>query len=442
MKRTLSVLFAILMILTIIGCSNIAQHGNAESTGPLPTFTKPTETNNTTDNTTATTEVIPDDPGDIGHGGVVDLPETSIPLSNTAPTETDPTVETTVATAPAETTTTTPIETTTPATEPESSVIFTEVDETVYANTSVNIRTGPSTDYEKIGSLKFGEEIQRTGIGDNGWSRVIYNGETAYMFSDYIQTEKPVSHYDGNYPLTYSDGSCTITVYREWYADDDNNGAWCYAAHLVFSDYSRFGTDCANGVYNDGCETTSQAARRLGAVFAVNGCYSAPYLDYTVVRNGVLCNGSGRTLWTPAVYSNQNGLLLSAWESGGTSGIAGANIDSLVENGLVTDTFCFGPPILSGGWCSGDNGSRAQRTFMGTNGNPGDIWVVVSDGRYNDGESAGLTYAQCANYLASKGCVFGIPLDGGGSSTMYFNGQVLNAARNGQRSVVDFVYFK
>jgi exopolysaccharide biosynthesis protein len=85
---------------------------------------------------------------------------------------------------------------------------------------------------------------------------------------------------------------------------------------------------------------------------------------------------------------------------------------------------------------------RAQRTFIGTNGNPGDIWLVVSDGRYNDNESAGLTYDQCSRYLVSKGCVFGVPLDGGGSSTMVFKGQVLNANSKNERAVVDFVYFK
>ena len=47
-----------------------------------------------------------------------------------------------------------------------------------------------------------------------------------------------------------------------------------------------------------------------------------------------------------------------------------------------------------------------------------------------------------ATYLQSKGCTFGVPLDGGGSSTMVFKGKVLNAAKGNQRAVVDFVYFK
>ena len=110
---------------------------------------------------------------------------------------------------------------------------------------------------------------------------------------------------------------------------------------------------------------------------------------------------------------------------------------------FFTDSFCFGPPILSGGEIkAGSDTSRAQRTFIGTNGNAGDIWLVVSDGRYNDGKSAGLTYREMAAYLQSKGCTFGVPLDGGGSSTMVFQGKVLNAANGTQRAVVDFVYFK
>lgn len=241
------------------------------------------------------------------------------------------------------------------------------------------------------------------------------------------------------YPIEYRDETCTITITREWYEN-----AWCYIAHLRFTDYTRFGTACANGKYDNGYETTSHAAERLGAIFAVNGCYSAPYLNYSVVRSGTICNGADRNCWLPAVYSSNSGLFLSAWESGGTPGISGENLSQLVEQGLVTDTFCFGAPFLTDGIpVSSENcGSRAQRTFVGTNGDPSDLWVVVSEGRYVDDTSAGLTYHQCAKLLLEKGCVFGIPLDGGGSSTMVFQGEVLNSAKDNERAVVDFVYFK
>lgn len=238
----------------------------------------------------------------------------------------------------------------------------------------------------------------------------------------------------GSYPLTYQDGSAKITIYKEWYQN-----AWVYAAHLQFSNYSRFGTACANGAYGNGTETTRHAYSRLGAIFAVNGDYSSKNLNYPVARSGKVWNN--KNCWVPAVYSRSNGKLMSAWETGGTPGIAGQDLATLVSEGKVSDTFSFGPPILSGGSITvGGDTSRAQRTFIGTNGAPGDIWVVVSEGRYTDGKSAGLTYRQCAQFLQNKGCTFGVPLDGGGSSTMIFKGKVLTATS--QRAVVDFVYFK
>ena len=325
-------------------------------------------------------------------------------------------------------------------TKPE--VTFNAVEETVYAKSDVNVRKGPSTDYSKVGVLKGGKTVTRTGIGSNGWSKVIFDGQECYINSSYLTTSKPEVEVNVNntssYPLTYSDGSATITIYKEWYKN-----AYCYAAHIKFSNYSRLATSCANGKYGNGTETTSHAAKRLGAILAINGCYSSKNLDYIVVRDGKIWNGKDRNTWLPAVYSQNTGKFLSAWETGGTPGVAGKNVSDFVSSGLFTDSFCFGPPILSGGSITaGSDSSRAQRTFMGTNGNAGDIWLVVSDGRYNDGKSAGLTYKEMASYLQSKGCTFGIPLDGGGSSTMVFQGKVLNAEKGHERAVVDFVYFK
>ena len=281
-----------------------------------------------------------------------------------------------------------------------------------------------------VETLKWAEPITQVSVGDNGWSKVLYNEQEAYIKTETLK--------EAVYPIVYEDETCKITITRVWYKK-----AWCYTAHLEFTDYTRFGTNCANGKYGNGYETTSHAAERLGAIFAVNGCYSAPYLGYTVVRDGQICNGWGRTMNLPGVYSDNTGLFSCAWSPGGASGIVGHNVTKLVESGKVTDTFCFGPPSLVNGYLKGSSGgARAQRTLIGTNGNPGDMWIVVSDGRYNDGESAGLTFYEGAQYLKELGCTFGIHLDGGGSSTMYFNGKVLNAAAGNERAVVDFAYFK
>lgn len=67
---------------------------------------------------------------------------------------------------------------------------FTSVNETVYATGSVNVRQSWSTSSKVVGSLSEGQSIKRTGKGSNGWSRVTFNGSTAYVSSEYLTTEK------------------------------------------------------------------------------------------------------------------------------------------------------------------------------------------------------------------------------------------------------------
>lgn len=72
--------------------------------------------------------------------------------------------------------------------------LFTEVNETVYATGTVNIRDSYNADSEKLGSLNRGQSITRTGTGTgdaDGWSKVEFNGQTAYISSQYLSTTKP-----------------------------------------------------------------------------------------------------------------------------------------------------------------------------------------------------------------------------------------------------------
>ena len=86
-------------------------------------------------------------------------------------------------------------ETTKPTEEPDRvfpGVTFRPVDRTVYASQDVNVREGPAVaDYKVVGKLKLGQSVQQVGIGDNGWSRVIFEGKKCYIASQYLRTEKP-----------------------------------------------------------------------------------------------------------------------------------------------------------------------------------------------------------------------------------------------------------
>lgn len=93
----------------------------------------------------------------------------------------------------AEETETVPVETDPPVADAQPEIVYEDVYETVYATTAVNIRTGPGVEFSVLETALYGSSITRTGIGSNGWSRVIYNGDIAYMASEYLSTDNPVS---------------------------------------------------------------------------------------------------------------------------------------------------------------------------------------------------------------------------------------------------------
>ena len=80
-----------------------------------------------------------------------------------------------------------------PSDSPDKSKMesFRKVDETIYAVDDVLVRTGPGTDCPSLGHLYFADSAQRIGIGDKGWSQILWDDETAYVYSKYVTTEKP-----------------------------------------------------------------------------------------------------------------------------------------------------------------------------------------------------------------------------------------------------------
>ncbi len=72
-----------------------------------------------------------------------------------------------------------------------ASIKITETNETVWATDYLNVRSGPGTDYKRIGGVSKGAAMGRTGVTDNGWSRIQYNGGEAYVYSEYVTTTQP-----------------------------------------------------------------------------------------------------------------------------------------------------------------------------------------------------------------------------------------------------------
>ena len=112
------------------------------------------------------------------------------PIKDTAP---EPEPEQTPA-APVETEDTQPPEET--ESQEDEVQLFTEVNETVYATGTVNLRSGPSTAHDKVGSLNKSDSVTRVGIGTaeaEGWSRIqLSDGSLVYVSNKYLSTTKPV----------------------------------------------------------------------------------------------------------------------------------------------------------------------------------------------------------------------------------------------------------
>lgn len=79
------------------------------------------------------------------------------------------------------------------ATEQTPSGINVQVqDATYYAVEGVNLRSDASADAEFVAGVLSGEALKCTGVCDNGWIRVDYNGQTCYASGDYVSTTPPV----------------------------------------------------------------------------------------------------------------------------------------------------------------------------------------------------------------------------------------------------------
>jgi len=182
-------------------------------------------------------------------------------------------------------------------------------------------------------------------------------------------------------------------------------------------------------------EKTSEIAEDHNAIFAINGDYSAFRGSGYVLRNGVLYRNTGNDT---ALLLDYSGNLTCESEK------QIANTDSLWQ------IWSFGPVLVDGGEIqvgvnaeiSGKSANSNPRTAIGQI-EPLHYIFIVSDGR--TGDNAGLSLYQLASIFNDLGCTVAYNLDGGGSSTMWFNGKVINSpTTNGkkisEREVSDIVY--
>lgn len=120
-------------------------------------------------------------------------PAVTQPVESSTPEITATPEQTTPETTPTPESVSTPAQENTAAPQ-ETDSLFTDCSETMYATTTVNVRSSYSTNSDKLGSLTKAQSVTRTGIGTGdaaGWSRIEFNGKVAYVSSDYLSATKP-----------------------------------------------------------------------------------------------------------------------------------------------------------------------------------------------------------------------------------------------------------
>ena len=216
-----------------------------------------------------------------------------------------------------------------------------------------------------------------------------------------------------------------------------------YIADVTVSSSEYLKTAFAQNTYgNNVTAKTSETAANNNAILAVNGDYYGANTTGYVIRNGVVYRDTVRE-------DSSNGDL-AIYKDGSFKIIYEDQVsaDQLVKDGVV-NLLAFGPSLVENGEIVVDTNSEVgqsmssnPRTAIGII-DENHYIIIVSDGRTS--ESEGLSLYQMAEIMKSYGVKTAYNLDGGGSSTLYFNGQVINKpTTNGntisERSVSDIVY--
>lgn len=237
---------------------------------------------------------------------------------------------------------------------------------------------------------------------------------------------------------SYSDGNISVNL-----TEKTVNETQIYVADITLSSSDYLKTALAQNSYGTNVTAkTSVTAAENNAILAVNGDYYGANSSGYVIRN--------RVVYRDSVREDASNGDLAIYKDGSFKIIYEDQVsaDQLVQDGVV-NLLAFGPSLVENGEISVDTNTEVgqamasnPRTAIGII-DENHYIIIVSDGRTS--ESKGLSLYQIAEVMKSYGVKTAYNLDGGGSSTLYFNGQVINKPTTGgskisERAVSDIVY--
>ena len=233
---------------------------------------------------------------------------------------------------------------------------------------------------------------------------------------------------------TYEDENIKIS-----YTQYESNGTTIHVADVQLSSVEYLKTAFAQDTYGKNVtESTSDMAEANNAVLAVNGDYYGVQEKGYVIRNGVVYRDKAGTEDVLCIYADGSMKIIDP---------STVTAQELVEQG-VWQAFSFGPGLVENGGIAvsldsevGRAKASNPRTAIGMIDELHYVFVV-SDGRTD--ESEGLSLYELASFMEQLGVQTAYNLDGGGSSTMVFQGEIVNNPTGGfgdrEREVSDIVY--
>jgi exopolysaccharide biosynthesis protein len=217
-----------------------------------------------------------------------------------------------------------------------------------------------------------------------------------------------------------------------------------YVADVQLTDATALRSAFAQNSFGENIvENPSAIAQDNGAVFAINGDYYGFRDSGIIIRNGVIYRDSGARTGL-AFYLDGH---VEVYDETATTA------QELLDSG-VWNTLSFGPAIVENGETVDGIESVEVDTNFGNHSIQGDqprtavgviddnhLVFVVVDGR-SPGYSQGVTLTGLADIMLGLGATTAYNLDGGGSSTMYFNGSLVNnpLGTGTERGTSDILY--
>src|SRR5215218_2723839 len=242
---------------------------------------------------------------------------------------------------------------------------------------------------------------------------------------------------------SYSSQFCTIDISTVVTGSGDSTVTY-YVADVVLTDATVLRSAFADNEFGTNIvEDTSAIAEDNGAIFAINGDYYGFRDTGIVIRNGVVYRDEGAREGL-AFYRDGTVQVYDETET---------TADELVAGG-VWNTLSFGPAIVEDGQIVDGIEDVEIDTNVGNHSIQGDqprtavgvvdddhLVFVVVDGR-SPGYSEGVSLTELAQIFQDLGATTAYNIDGGGSSTMYFDGDVVNnpLGKGEERGTSDILY--